>query len=643
MRPGSGVSCHSARLVFACAFFLSPSLAIPAHAQAPGLNLGPDASFARLDFSQITLDQQNKNGKRSEAEQAQQKTLINSGVVSALDLAAPSNAVAEFNRAAGLMRAQNSKEAIIHLKKALAKYPKFVSAHVNLGLAYLDQGDSELAKSEFETAAGYDDKFPGAFLNLGLLSLSRKEFAAAESELEKAASLQPRSAKILSSLAYAQKENQQYRRVLETVQRVHTLEHKGSANVHYLAASAAMALKDFETMRRELRIFLDEDPSNALAPVARQNLEVLARTMTTVVSASADNLPSSAPVLSLGPERFSSEDRLKKQLDEAGTPPIAVPCQDCDTLIGEEGTNADSSVPANLAAVASARSKKLWTIRKIVDEVSVSFAVSSRGRMVANLELADIQIRDDNKVPEKVLEFTPQSRLPLRLALLVDTSGSVHSRFSFERRAAARFLQRLLKSDSDLGFVAGFGGEITVTQDFTADTEKLTTGIKKLTEGGGTALFDAVSFAVSKLAEYPDRERVARVLVVLTDGEDTSSRNSLKQSIQDIENSGVLVYAVSTRDEAGPKTTEDKILKILADRSGGEAMFPIDLPSLGKAFDKLPQLIRDHYVVAYKPADFRPDGNYRTIQISAQKNGKRLQVHARKGYYARLESPLSSK
>jgi VWFA-related protein len=258
--------------------------------------------------------------------------------------------------------------------------------------------------------------------------------------------------------------------------------------------------------------------------------------------------------------------------------------------------------------------------------------------MVNDLEASDIQIRDDNKPPEKVLQFAPQSKLPLRLALLIDTSGSVRDRFSFEKRAATNFVEKMLNRNSDLGFIAGFSHETSVTQDFTSEPGELAKGIEKLTNGGGTALFDAVSFACWKLAEYPDRERAARVLVILSDGEDNSSHTSLKQTVQVAERTGVTIYTVSTKEDPADKTDADKVLELLAERSGGEAMFPGDMRTLAKSFDKLHDAIRSRYFVAYRPADFQPNGNYRTISVIAEKNGKRLQVRARKGYHARLEA-----
>src|SRR5262249_7160330 len=229
-------------------------------------------------------------------------------------------------------------------------------------------------------------------------------------------------------------------------------------------------------------------------------------------------------------------------------------------------------------------------------------------------------------------------KLPLRLALLVDTSGSLQPRFDFERQAASRFIQQMVGNPSDLAFVAGFSDEVRVLQDFTSDIKQLATGIDDLRIGGGTAIWDAVSFACWKLAAYPEKERVAKVLVVLTDGEDNLSHTSLRNAIRDAENTGVTVYAISTKSFAdlgqygNPISDADKVLQALAERTGGEALFPGDMGTLNKSFDKLRDIIRSRYLIAYRPADFQNDGRYRKINIVASQNGRRLKVHARQGY-----------
>jgi Ca-activated chloride channel homolog len=625
-------------LAWVAAFWLCCQVA--ASAQLPGINAGPDSAFAQVDFAQIYLETENRRLKKIEQQKAKDKELVDSGAVSALDLDAPNNAVEEFNHARTLLKAQNSKEAMKHLQKAIANYPKFVSAHVGLGLAYIDQEDPGRAKGEFEVAAKLDDKFPGSFLHLGRLALSQNDFPSAQSALEKAASLHPKDVDILSVLAFAQTGNHQYRHALETAQQVHALGHKGMANVHYVAASAAMSISDFEVMERELHFFLSEDPTNAFAPVARENLAALEHNKAVRAAGAGNSQPGTPAAVSQTLQTFPNTDRLKAQLAALGDDPASATCDDCGALAeadspkmgGNNGTASD--VPRSPVGHAAG----VWTIRKSVDDVALFFSVSSHGHMVNDLEASNIQIRDDNKPPERVVQFAPQSKLPLRLALLVDTSGSVHDRFSFERSAATKFVQKVLSNSADLGFIAGFATEPTVTQDFSADPVELGKGIDNLTNGGGTALFDAASFACRKLGEYPDGERVARVLVILSDGEDNSSHSSLKQSVQVAERTGVTVYTVSTREDMGDKTDADKVLEVLAERTGGEAMFPGDLHTLGSSLDKLRDLIRSRYFIAYKPAEFQPNGSYHTISIIAEKNGKHLQVRARKGYRARLEA-----
>ncbi len=606
----------------------TPTLPPPGNIPLVNVGGGPlEAQFARLDFSQMILEAQNRGDMKKERER--QKQLIAAGTVSALDLAAPAKAISEFNDASSLMRAQRPQEAIGHLEKAIAKYPKFVSAHNGLGLAYLDLDDTARAQSEFETAAKLDERFPGSFLNLGRLALAQNNFTAAGAYLQKAAALQPSDAAILTALAYAQNGDHQYRQAIQTAQRVHELPHKGMGNVHYVAAVAAIGLNDLPLAQTEFGLFLQEDPTNPLAPTARHNLDVL------IANQRAANQPPPTMVASNHPPNLANSDRLKAQLAGAGEDVVSDTCTDCG------GTSIAAitagTAPTDDADIDTALPNQ-WTIRKVVDEVAVFFGVTSGGRTVGDLEVSDIKVRDDNKPPEKVLQFTPQSKLPLRLGMLIDTSGSVKPRFSFEKHAAAKFLQQMLSNDSDLGFVVGFANTPAVTQDFTGDHDQLAHGIDQLTNQGGTSLFDAVSFACWKLAAYPERERVARVLVVVTDGEDNSSRTSLRQSIQDAEATGVTIYTISTKEGIGLKTDADKVLQMLAERSGGEALFPGDMSTLGKSFDKLRDQIRSRYLIAYKPADFELNGKYRSITIIAEKNGRRLQVHARKGYHARLEA-----
>ena len=631
------------------AFLVSPALSpaqrggselpsFPNVGPAGQMTTGPDI-MALADYAQMYLDQQVRDAKKAEKEQEKRKALVDSGLVSALDLDAPNSSVQQYNRAVTLLKAQKSKEASEYLQKAIAHYPKFVAAHICLGLAYLDQDKTDLAKTEFETAAHLDAKSSGSFLNLGRLSLAEKDFPSAQGYFEQAASLRPKDPATLSALAYAEDQNQQFQQALDTVDRVHRIDHKGLANVHYMAAIAAMSLHDSERMERELNLLVTEDPSNALAPSARNNLAILAHNKEAMrQAANGGGLQQTAMVSNPpGTQTFPNSDRLKAQLSSLDDPNDRG-CSECANVANAAAPAGEPSSKSAPPARPPAATNHAWTFRKDVDQVALFFGVTNHGHMVNDLDSTDVQVLDDNKPPQRVVEFTPQSKLPLRLALLIDTSGSVHDRFSFEKQAAVKFVEKMLSGSSDLAYVAGFSTETTVTQDFTGDRTALSKGIEQLGNAGGTALFDAISSSCWKLAEYPDEDRVARVLVVLSDGEDNSSHATLKQTIQTEEKTGVTVYTLSTREDLGDRTDADKILQALAERSGGESMFPHDMPSLDKAFDKLRDSIRSRYFIAYMPADFQPNGSYRTIRITARKNGQTLRVRAREGYHARLQT-----
>jgi VWFA-related protein len=587
-----------------------------------------DSQFGRLDFAQKMLEQQSK--KPNAKEIARRKELVDSGVVSALDLFAPSKAVNEFNEGTALAHGRQSQEAIRHLEKAVKIYPSFVSAHDYLGMVYIDADQPAKAKLEFETAVKLDDKFSSSWLNLGRLALSQSDPAAAQSYIEKAATLRPSDPAVLTTLAYAQLNNYEYADAILTVTKVHALSHPQAGNAHYISALAAVSLNQTPIAKSEFAQFLVEDPNNPLADNARYNIDVLTKNERAVAAAKQQQA-------SLPGENPANSERLHAQLAAADADPGEITCPECNARVTVASASpAALSIPSTEPSVdADAQ----WRIRKVVDEVAVFFGITGGGRTINGLDLSEITVLDDNKPPQRVLQFTPQATLPLRIGLLIDTSGSVESRFTFEKRAAAKFLEQILSNSSDLGFVAGFADTVKVTQDFTDSYEDLSAGINALSNSGGTALFDAVSRACMKLASYPEHERVATVLVVLSDGEENASHNTLRQTIRDLEATGVTVYTISTKQAGTDKTEADKVLQMLAERSGGESFFPGDIQTLARSFDKLRDEIRSRYLIAYKPSDFEPNGKYRTIAITAEKDGKRLQVHARKGYHARAEAP----
>jgi VWFA-related protein len=273
------------------------------------------------------------------------------------------------------------------------------------------------------------------------------------------------------------------------------------------------------------------------------------------------------------------------------------------------------------------------TIKKRVDEVNVLFiATDKHGKFVRDLNQQDFSILDDHKPPKSVDAFNKQTNLPLQLGLLVDVSGSVHSRFDFEQQAATEFLQHTLRAGYDKAFVMGFNSHAELAQDFTDNVPRLSYAVQRLHDGGGTALYDAIYTACrEKLLKQNSDRPIRKALIVLSDGEDNQSEVSRAQAIEMAQRAEVLIYAIST-DDSGLILRGDKILQQLADATGGRAFFPFKMKDITHSFSAIEDELRSQYVVSYKPSDFDADGRYRSIEITANK--KDLQVRARKGYYA---------
>jgi VWFA-related protein len=275
----------------------------------------------------------------------------------------------------------------------------------------------------------------------------------------------------------------------------------------------------------------------------------------------------------------------------------------------------------------------ILTIQQRVSEVNVLFiATDHRGKFVRDLNQSDFTILDDNKPPQSIVDFRRETDLPLDLGLLVDTSGSVRSRFPFEQASAVSFMRQTLRPNFDKAFVMGFNTHNQVTQDFTDNVALLETGVGRLHAGGGTALYDAIYRACrEKLAKDPSDHPLRRAIIVISDGEDNQSEVSRAQAIEMAQRSDVIIYAIST-DDSGLILRGDKTLQQLADATGGRAFFPFNTKDITHSFAAIEDELRSQYIVSYRPADFDADGRFRSIAISANK--KDLQVRARRGYYA---------
>jgi Ca-activated chloride channel family protein len=564
---------------------------------------------------------------------------LQDGSVSRLDRKVPGEARREFERGYLQLLGKNFQAAIDHLARATSIYPSFVAAHRALGIAYLNSGQTQKAHDEFVLAVELDGYLPGSYLNLGCAQLLLQQYPEAEESLKKASSMAPLDLEVLEALAYTEYKNRDYPAVIATARHVHSGAHQGAALVHLFAAGAWEAKRDPGEAQEEMETLLGEEPTSPLSAQFRQILDQLKAEQASPAQAkkrlpadprhseSGDPRPASAPKASSQIQRAThdmTENSLLAVRANADTS-----CTDCRTTSFAEpaeasGPSSGSEQPdANIAH---------QVIRIRVEEVALYFSATDHGKSVTGLRLSDIQIRDDNQPPEAILGFHDVTQLPLRIALVIDMSNSVTDRFSFEQGAASKFLATVT-DESDLALVVGFNCSVILAQDFTSDQILATRAITQLAPGGGTALWDAVAFAADKLASHPETQPVARVLVVISDGDDNSSSVPLQQAIWTAQRGEVAIYSVST-SEGSSASLGNHALKTLSEQTGGAAFTPGSLGGLTRSLADLQQVLRGRYLIYYKPASPQPDGRFHAVDIKAEKDGRKLKIFARKGYYA---------
>jgi Ca-activated chloride channel family protein len=301
---------------------------------------------------------------------------------------------------------------------------------------------------------------------------------------------------------------------------------------------------------------------------------------------------------------------------------------------GQTQSTPTPAAPAQSAPADQDDAQALTTLRATTNEVNVVFTVTDKhGRRITDLKQGDFSVVDDNKPPQEIRSFHAETNLPLQVGLLIDASNSVRDRFKFEQESAIEFLNQTIHLQRDYAFVVGFDVTPEVTQDFTDSAEKLAHGVHELRPGGGTAMYDAVYFACrDKLMKAPKGSPVRRAIILLSDGDDNQSHVTREEAIEMAQRAEAIIYTIST-NVSGTKGPGDKVLERIADATGGRAFFPFQLRDVANAFSEIQDELRSQYAMSYKPADFKADGHYRTIEIVAN-DRKNFRVRARRGYYA---------
>jgi Ca-activated chloride channel homolog len=283
-------------------------------------------------------------------------------------------------------------------------------------------------------------------------------------------------------------------------------------------------------------------------------------------------------------------------------------------------------------------------IRRVRLPITVT---DKKKELISGLTQGDFQVLEDN-VLQVIDSFTSEQNnvLPLYVSVLMDTSPSTAGKLKFEQESAMNFIQTVIRPRRDRVLFATFDHEITLRQDFTDRLELLDRavfGVKKT--GNKTALYDAVwQFCDEKMRSAQGR----RVIVVITDGDDTYSRADLKDAIDIAQRTETTIFAISTKAgvsavvpgvEAGQVQDHgDKALERLCEETGGAAFFTGDMLALERSFGRIANELRAQYLITYRPTNDRYDGSYRKVEVKLVNGNEKLRVRTKRGYKAVTDS-----
>jgi Ca-activated chloride channel family protein len=272
-----------------------------------------------------------------------------------------------------------------------------------------------------------------------------------------------------------------------------------------------------------------------------------------------------------------------------------------------------------------------YVYRSQVNEVILPVIVTdTRRHIVSNLEKNNFQVYEDGQ-PQTIVRFSRED-IPVSIGIVVDNSGSMRTKRSAVTKAVLNLIQA--SNPQDEVFVVNFNDDPYLDQDFTNSLGPLREALDRVDSRGGTALYDAVIASADHLAKGAKKEK--KVLLVITDGVDNESRESLESAIRKVQDDqGPIIYTIGILgDEPGIKRAK-RALQGLSDQTGGVAFFPKDLVEVDEISQEVARDIRNQYSITYKPTNPRSNGGYRHVKVEARAQGyKDLQARTRDGYFA---------
>ena len=287
--------------------------------------------------------------------------------------------------------------------------------------------------------------------------------------------------------------------------------------------------------------------------------------------------------------------------------------------------------PANpVSPVKKGEHGELTMIRHVQNVTLPVVVTDDRRRRVTDLQKVNFTVYE-NGAPQTILECTRED-VAVSLGILVDNSGSMREK----RQKVSTAVLNLIKASNpgDEVFIVNFNDEPFLDQDFTNNLNAMHEALDRLDSRGGTALYDAVIASYDHLAKMAKREK--KVLLIVTDGEDNESHESLEQAIRAAQNeNGPMIYTIGILGSEGKQHRAKRALEALSFQTGGVAFFPKNLDEVEAISQQVAHDIRNQYSVVYKPTDPPQPGEFRPVKVEAHASGYRdLKVRTKSGYFA---------
>jgi len=253
-------------------------------------------------------------------------------------------------------------------------------------------------------------------------------------------------------------------------------------------------------------------------------------------------------------------------------------------------------------------------------EVSLPISVKQSRKFVGGLTQSNFEVYEDGK-RQKIEKFISPSQLPLNIGLLIDTSNSVKLKMPFEKDAGEDFIATVTthrKKDQIL--LASFDSAVELHQDFTDNQEILIRSLRALKAGGYTKLYDGVYRVIEEKMANLQASDARRIIVILSDGEDTASERTLRDAIEMAQRYDVTIFGISTKNFKGASSglvenADDKDLRKLCEETGGQIFLPSEKAELFRAFTQVAQDLRQEYVLFYTPTNQAKTAKRREIKV----------------------------